>query len=41
MNVNVDNIDCDESIIVFSISKEVDSINFKSAIIQYQYNNQE
>ena len=27
-------IECDESILVFSITKEVDSINFKNAIIQ-------
>ena len=33
---NVDDIECDESILVFSISKEIDSINFKNAIIQYQ-----
>ena len=31
---NVDDIECDESILVFSITKEVDSINFKNAIIQ-------
>ena len=36
MNVNVDDIECDESILVFNITKEVDSINFKNAIIQYQ-----
>ena len=36
MNVNVDDIECDESIVVFNITKEVDSINFKNAIIQYQ-----
>ena len=35
MNVNVDDIECDESIVVFNITK-VDSINFKNAIIQYQ-----
>ena len=34
--LNVDDIECDESIIVFSITKEVDSINFKNAIIQSQ-----
>ena len=33
---NVDDIECDESIVVFSITKEVDSINFKNAIIQSQ-----
>ena len=33
---NVDDIECDESIVVFNITKEVDSINFKNAIIQYQ-----
>ena len=33
---NVDDIECDESILVFNISKEVDSINFKTAIIQLQ-----
>ena len=33
MNVNVDDIECDESIVVFNITKEVDSINFKNAII--------
>ena len=33
---NVDDIECDESILVFSITKEVDSINFKNAIIQSQ-----
>ena len=31
---NVDDIECDESIPVFNINKEVDSINFKNAIIQ-------
>ena len=36
MNVNVDDIECDESIVVFNITKEVDSINFKDAIIQSQ-----
>ena len=37
MNVNVDNIECDESIVVFSkITKEVDSIHFKNAIIKSQ-----
>ena len=36
MNVNVDDIECDESIIVFSINDEVDSINFKNSIIQSQ-----
>ena len=36
MNVNVDDIECDESILVLNISKEVDSINFKNAIIQSQ-----
>ena len=35
MNINVDVIECDESIFVF-ITKEVDSINFKNAIIQSQ-----
>ena len=34
MNVNVNDIKCDESILVFLQSKEVDSINFKNAIIQ-------
>ena len=33
---NVDDIECDESILVFTITKEVDSVNFKNAIIQYQ-----
>ena len=33
---NVDDIECDESILVFFQSKEVDSINFKNAIIQSQ-----
>ena len=33
---NVDDIECDESILVFNINKEVDSINFKNAIIQLQ-----
>ena len=33
---NVDDIECDESILVFSISEEVDSINFKNSIIQSQ-----
>ena len=33
---NVDDIECDESIVVFNITKEVDSINFKNAIIQSQ-----
>ena len=37
MIVNVDDIECDESIVVFNITKEVDSINFKNAIIQYQF----
>ena len=32
----VDDIECDESILVFLQSKEVDSINFKNAITQYQ-----
>ena len=32
---NVDDIECDESIIIFII-KEVDSINFKNAIIYFQ-----
>ena len=32
--LNVDDIECDESIVVFNITKEVDSINFKNAIIQ-------
>ena len=36
MNVNVDDIECDESNLVFNITKEVDSINFKNAIIQSQ-----
>ena len=36
MNVNVDDIECDECIVVFNITKEVDSINFKNAIIQSQ-----
>ena len=31
---NVDDIECDESILVFNITKEVDSINFKNTIIQ-------
>ena len=31
--LNVDDIECDESIFVFNITKEVDSINFKNAII--------
>ena len=31
--LNVDDIECDESIVVFIITKEVDSINFKNAII--------
>ena len=34
MNVNVDDIECDESIVVINITKEVDSIDFKNAIIQ-------
>ena len=33
-DMNVDDIECDESIVVFSITKEIDSINFKNAIIQ-------
>ena len=33
---NVDDIECDESIVVFNITKEIDSINFKNAIIQSQ-----
>ena len=33
---NVDDIECDESILVFLQSKEVDSINFKNAITQTQ-----
>ena len=33
---NVDDIECDESIVVFNITEEVDSINFKNAIIQSQ-----
>ena len=33
---NVDDIECDESILVFLQSKEVDSINFKNAMIQSQ-----
>ena len=36
MNLNVDDIECDESIVIFNITKEVDSINFKNAIIQSQ-----
>ena len=36
MNMSVDDIECDESMIVFSRIKEVDSINFKNAIIQSQ-----
>ena len=32
--MNVNELECDESILVFSITKEVDSINFKNAIIQ-------
>ena len=40
MNVNVEDIECDEGILVFSITKEVDSINFKNAIIQSISNNQ-
>ena len=32
--MNVNDIECDESILVFLQSKEVDSINFKNAIIQ-------
>ena len=35
-DLNVDDIECDESIIVFNITKEIDSINFKNAIIQSQ-----
>ena len=31
--LNVDDIECDERILVFNITKEVDSINFKNAII--------
>ena len=34
--LNIDDIECDESISVFDITKEVDSINFKNAIIQSQ-----
>ena len=34
--MNVDDIECDESISVFDITKEIDSINFKNAIIQSQ-----
>ena len=34
--LNVDDIECDESILVFNITKEIDSINFKNAIIQSQ-----
>ena len=34
--LNVDDIECDESILVFSITKEIDSINFKNAIIQFE-----
>ena len=34
--LNVDDIECDDSILVFNITKEVDSINFKNAIIQSQ-----
>ena len=33
MDMNVDDIECDEGIVVFSITKEVDSVNFKNAII--------
>ena len=33
---NVDDIECDDSIVVINITKEVDSINFKNAIIQSQ-----
>ena len=33
---NVDNIECDESIVVFNTTKEIDSIYFKNAIIQSQ-----
>ena len=36
MNVNVDECECDESSLVFNTSKEVDSTNFKNAIIQFQ-----
>ena len=37
MNVNVDDIDCDESIVVNEwITKIIDSINFKNALIQSQ-----
>ena len=35
--LNVDDIECDESIVVFSITKEVDSINFKNAIQFIKY----
>ena len=35
-DMNIDDIECDESILVFNITKEVDSINFKNAIIQSQ-----
>ena len=33
---NVDDIECDESIVVFNITKEVDSIKFKNAIIKFE-----
>ena len=33
LDKNVDDIECDESILVFNISKEVDSVYFKNAII--------
>ena len=36
MNVNIDDIEGDESILVFNINKEVDSINFKNTIIRSQ-----
>ena len=35
--LNIDDIECDESILVFSIIKEVDSINFKNNMIQSQF----
>ena len=40
MNVNVDELECDESILVFNITKEVDSINFKNTILKSISNNQ-
>ena len=32
--MNMDDIECDESILVFNITKEVDSINFKNAVLK-------